>query len=93
MACIDDNQDLVDEEEANMVRASDDQRESADGEPRCVVCGKYGEYIDDDTDHDICSLEHLNMVRSDVDYWNEQASYASEDDNSDLNYSDSDGDV
>lgn len=26
-------------------------------EPICVVCSKYGEYINDDTDHDVCSLE------------------------------------
>lgn len=23
-------------------------------EPTCIVCGKYGEYINDDTDHDVC---------------------------------------
>lgn len=23
-------------------------------EPTCIICGKYGEYINDDTDHDIC---------------------------------------
>uniref|UniRef100_A0A8C5QK90 RNA helicase n=1 Tax=Leptobrachium leishanense TaxID=445787 RepID=A0A8C5QK90_9ANUR len=27
------------------------------GEPVCVVCGRYGEYICDQTDHDVCSLE------------------------------------
>ncbi|CAO3637874.1 unnamed protein product [Cunninghamella blakesleeana] len=26
-------------------------------EPTCVICGKYGEYINDETDHDICSME------------------------------------
>ncbi|KAK2977664.1 hypothetical protein RJ640_015661 [Escallonia rubra] len=34
-----------------------DQREALPGEPRCVVCGRYGEYICDETDDDICSLE------------------------------------
>ncbi|XP_063796210.1 probable ATP-dependent RNA helicase DDX59 isoform X2 [Pseudophryne corroboree] len=27
------------------------------GEPVCVVCGRYGEYICDQTEHDVCSLE------------------------------------
>ncbi|XP_075038699.1 putative ATP-dependent RNA helicase DDX59 [Mixophyes fleayi] len=27
------------------------------GEPVCVVCGRYGEYICDRTEHDVCSLE------------------------------------
>ncbi|XP_072276176.1 probable ATP-dependent RNA helicase DDX59 isoform X2 [Pyxicephalus adspersus] len=27
------------------------------GEPVCVVCGRYGEYISDQTEHDVCSLE------------------------------------
>ncbi|XP_057795333.1 DEAD-box ATP-dependent RNA helicase 41 [Salvia miltiorrhiza] len=34
-----------------------DQREALAGEPVCVVCGRYGEYICDETDDDICSLE------------------------------------
>lgn len=34
-----------------------DQRESEPGEPRCVICGRYGEYICDETDDDVCSLE------------------------------------
>ncbi|KAL9256590.1 DEAD-box ATP-dependent RNA helicase 41-like protein [Drosera capensis] len=33
-----------------------DQREALPGEPRCVICGRYGEYICDETDDDICSL-------------------------------------
>ncbi|CAA6659684.1 unnamed protein product [Spirodela intermedia] len=33
------------------------QREALPGEPRCVVCGRYGEYICDETDDDICSIE------------------------------------
>lgn len=36
---------------------SRDQREAFPGEPRCVLCGRYGEYICDETDDDICSLE------------------------------------
>ncbi|XP_021720130.1 DEAD-box ATP-dependent RNA helicase 41-like [Chenopodium quinoa] len=34
-----------------------DQREAEPGEPRCVICGRYGEYICDETDDDVCSLE------------------------------------
>lgn len=34
-----------------------DQREAEPGEPRCIICGRYGEYICDETDDDICSLE------------------------------------
>ncbi|XP_042321589.1 probable ATP-dependent RNA helicase DDX59 [Sceloporus undulatus] len=43
------------------------QRWPQPGEPVCVVCGRYGEYICDKTDEDICSLEckakHLIHVR------------------------------
>ncbi|XP_027085792.2 DEAD-box ATP-dependent RNA helicase 41-like isoform X1 [Coffea arabica] len=34
-----------------------DQREALPGEPRCVICGRYGEYICDETNDDICSVE------------------------------------
>ncbi|KAK9726619.1 hypothetical protein RND81_05G227200 [Saponaria officinalis] len=34
-----------------------DQREAEPGEPCCIICGRYGEYICDETDDDICSLE------------------------------------
>ncbi|KAM4021619.1 putative ATP-dependent RNA helicase DDX59 [Anomaloglossus baeobatrachus] len=33
------------------------QRWPLTGEPVCVVCGRYGEYICDRTEHDVCSLE------------------------------------
>ncbi|KAL2933044.1 DEAD-box ATP-dependent RNA helicase 41 [Bienertia sinuspersici] len=33
-----------------------DQREAEPGEPHCVICGRYGEYICDETDDDVCSL-------------------------------------
>ncbi|CAO3595081.1 unnamed protein product [Absidia cylindrospora] len=26
-------------------------------EPTCIICGKYGEYINDDTENDVCSME------------------------------------
>ncbi|XP_065672655.1 uncharacterized protein LOC100210997 isoform X2 [Hydra vulgaris] len=45
-------------------KLSSEQRWPDIDEPVCVVCGKYGEYICDKTDEDICSLEckykHLN---------------------------------
>lgn len=34
-----------------------DQRFPAPGEPVCVMCGRYGEYICDETDDDVCSME------------------------------------
>ncbi|XP_020028136.1 probable ATP-dependent RNA helicase DDX59 isoform X1 [Castor canadensis] len=43
------------------------QRWAEPGEPVCVVCGRYGEYICDKTDEDVCSLEckarHLVQVK------------------------------
>lgn len=36
---------------------SRDQREALPGEPKCILCGRYGEYICDETDDDVCSLE------------------------------------
>ncbi|XP_050638269.1 probable ATP-dependent RNA helicase DDX59 isoform X2 [Macaca thibetana thibetana] len=43
------------------------QRWAEPGEPVCVVCGRYGEYICDRTDEDVCSLEckakHLLQVK------------------------------
>lgn len=33
------------------------QRWPEPGEPVCVMCGRYGEYICDSTDNDVCSLE------------------------------------
>eukprot|EP01018_Ginkgo_biloba_P037346 Gb_13166 [translate_table: standard] len=34
-----------------------DQRFPAPGEPVCAVCGRFGEYVCDETDEDICSME------------------------------------
>ena len=36
---------------------SKSQRQAEPGEPVCVVCGRYGEYICNETDEDVCSLE------------------------------------
>ena len=56
------------------------------------MCGKYGEYIDDETDHDLCSVECLDVVRADQEFWNEQASYASDATGDNDDSFDSDGD-
>lgn len=48
---------LANNGEDDVKRRCWDQREAESGEPRCVVCGRYGEYICDETDDDVCSLE------------------------------------
>ncbi|EEF49297.1 dead box ATP-dependent RNA helicase, putative [Ricinus communis] len=42
---------------SDVKKTSREQREALQGEPKCVLCGRYGEYICDETDDDICSLE------------------------------------
>lgn len=37
--------------------SSRDQRLALLGEPKCIICGRYGEYICDETDDDVCSLD------------------------------------
>ncbi|XP_020550789.1 uncharacterized protein LOC105164316 isoform X2 [Sesamum indicum] len=44
-------------EEADRIKTRTEQRYPASGEPVCVVCGKYGEYICNETNDDICSME------------------------------------
>ncbi|KAL8200820.1 hypothetical protein R6Q57_012159 [Mikania cordata] len=44
-------------ETTNLVKERSKQRFPVPGEPVCVVCGKYGEYICDETDDDICSMD------------------------------------
>ncbi|KAM7262191.1 hypothetical protein ACFE04_021268 [Oxalis oulophora] len=55
------NLNLVDyESDANQVdqvMSTSEQRFPHPGEPACVICGKYGEYICNETNDDICSLE------------------------------------
>lgn len=46
----------VSDAEDDVKKTSKDQREALPGEPKCVVCGRYGEYICDETNDDICSL-------------------------------------
>ncbi|KAL1830139.1 hypothetical protein ACET3Z_008551 [Daucus carota] len=43
-----------------------EQREALPGEPRCVICGRYGEYICDETDDDVCSLECKQLLLSKI---------------------------
>ncbi|XP_010538426.1 PREDICTED: uncharacterized protein LOC104812781 isoform X2 [Tarenaya hassleriana] len=49
--------DPVGSDEIDIVRSRGEQRFPDVGEPVCVICGRYGEYICDETDDDICSLE------------------------------------
>ncbi|XP_069825098.1 probable ATP-dependent RNA helicase DDX59 [Dendropsophus ebraccatus] len=46
-----------DEENEPIKSYSKLQRWPVQGEPACVICGRYGEYICDRTEHDVCSLE------------------------------------
>lgn len=46
-----------DEEEEPVKSYRKNQRWPGPGEPVCVMCGRYGEYICDATDNDVCSLE------------------------------------
>ncbi|XP_025998245.1 putative ATP-dependent RNA helicase DDX59 [Astatotilapia calliptera] len=46
-----------DEEEEPVKSFKKNQRWPGPGEPVCVMCGRYGEYICDATDNDVCSLE------------------------------------
>ncbi|XP_006635016.2 probable ATP-dependent RNA helicase DDX59 [Lepisosteus oculatus] len=54
------------EEEEPVKSFRHSQRWPEPGEPVCVVCGRYGEYICDTTDNDVCSLqckaEHLDQM-------------------------------
>ncbi|KAM6922078.1 putative ATP-dependent RNA helicase DDX59 [Xenentodon cancila] len=49
------NDDVEEEEPVKSFKKS--QRWPEPGEPVCVICGRYGEYICDATDNDVCSLE------------------------------------
>ncbi|XP_042493359.1 uncharacterized protein LOC122072977 isoform X2 [Macadamia integrifolia] len=43
--------------EVDRVKGRNEQRFPYPGEPVCVLCGKYGEYICDETGDDICSID------------------------------------
>ncbi|KAL9242902.1 hypothetical protein vseg_016859 [Gypsophila vaccaria] len=48
---------LVNMEDIDRVKMRWEQRFPLPGEPVCVVCGRYGEYICDETEDDICSKD------------------------------------
>uniref|UniRef100_A0A803PPC5 CCHC-type domain-containing protein n=1 Tax=Cannabis sativa TaxID=3483 RepID=A0A803PPC5_CANSA len=45
------------ENELDRVKSRSEQRFPLAGEPVCVICGKFGEYICNETDDDVCSME------------------------------------
>ncbi|XP_077463210.1 putative ATP-dependent RNA helicase DDX59 isoform X2 [Stigmatopora argus] len=47
----------TEEEEEPVKSFKKNQRWAEPGDPICVMCGRYGEYICDSTDSDVCSLE------------------------------------
>ncbi|XP_061539665.1 probable ATP-dependent RNA helicase DDX59 isoform X1 [Phycodurus eques] len=47
----------TEEEEEPVKSFKKNQRWAEPGEPICVMCGRYGEYICDTTDSDVCSME------------------------------------
>uniref|UniRef100_A0A3Q0RJZ3 RNA helicase n=1 Tax=Amphilophus citrinellus TaxID=61819 RepID=A0A3Q0RJZ3_AMPCI len=52
-----DDDEEEEEEEEPVKSFKKSQRWPEPGEPVCVMCGRYGEYICDATDSDVCSLE------------------------------------
>ncbi|XP_057415779.1 uncharacterized protein LOC130710503 isoform X2 [Lotus japonicus] len=46
-----------DEKEFDGVKGRNEQRFPVSGEPVCLMCGRYGEYICNETDDDVCSME------------------------------------
>jgi len=54
------------DDEEETVSYSKNQKWPTPGEPVCVMCGRYGAYIVDQTDEDVCSLEckarHLKSI-------------------------------
>nr|XP_061791222.1 probable ATP-dependent RNA helicase DDX59 [Nerophis lumbriciformis] len=56
----------TEEEEEPVKSFKKNQRWAEPGEPVCLMCGRYGEYICDTTDSDVCSLEckarHLAQI-------------------------------
>uniref|UniRef100_A0A1X7TXZ4 RNA helicase n=1 Tax=Amphimedon queenslandica TaxID=400682 RepID=A0A1X7TXZ4_AMPQE len=45
------------EDEVPVIQHSREQRWPLEGEPVCIVCSRYGEYVLDETDEDVCSIE------------------------------------
>ncbi|XP_021848647.1 uncharacterized protein [Spinacia oleracea] len=44
-------------EQVHHTKSRSEQRFPLPGEPVCVICGRYGEYICNETDDDICSMD------------------------------------
>ncbi|MED6133712.1 hypothetical protein PIB30_030685 [Stylosanthes scabra] len=44
-------------QEFDGIKSRSEQRFPVAGEPVCVICGRYGEYICNETDDDVCSME------------------------------------
>ncbi|KAI8977888.1 P-loop containing nucleoside triphosphate hydrolase protein [Pilobolus umbonatus] len=58
ISSTDQTTDRYDPEEDEPIKLySSDQRLAEGEEPICIICGKYGEYINNDTDDDVCSME------------------------------------
>lgn len=49
-------------------------------EPVCIMCGKYGEYICDETDEDVCSLACKASHLKNVGLLNQQTNMCADDD-------------
>ena len=45
------------EDEPPVIQYSREQRWPLEGEPVCIVCSRYGAYVLDETDEDVCSIE------------------------------------
>ena len=50
-------EDIDTSADTGVKKRSYEQRYPADSEPVCTICGRYGEYVCDATEEDICSLE------------------------------------
>ncbi|KAG8374738.1 hypothetical protein BUALT_Bualt10G0027100 [Buddleja alternifolia] len=48
---------LASVDDVDRIKTRNEQRYPTPGEPVCVVCGNYGEYICNETDDDVCSME------------------------------------
>ncbi|GAA0168248.1 hypothetical protein LIER_23006 [Lithospermum erythrorhizon] len=48
--------------DVDVVKSQIEQRFPLPGEPICVVCGKYGEYICNETEDDVCSIDCKNEI-------------------------------
>lgn len=71
------SEDECDSDDDSVVEFSRNQRYPKVGEPVCIVCGRYGEYICDETNKDVCSLEckkkHLQSLKDSNSSQNEQS--------------------